>query len=128
MHNMHIYTVEDTGTFFETVYIVVNCVFNLFRVFGCNYNKNLYLKKKIKYACQVIYRRQTRYHPPLSPFHPPIISSINEYFFHERDVKCVLVSKLSTHYRKFPLTDVENFLCSWVGTRQGWVVTRPRTV
>ena len=41
MHNMHIYKVEDTGTFFETVYIVVNCVFNLFQVFGCKRNGSL---------------------------------------------------------------------------------------
>ena len=33
---MALCTGEDTGTFFETVYIVVNCVFNLFRVFSCS--------------------------------------------------------------------------------------------
>ena len=48
IHDMHFYKGEDTVPFFETVCIVVNCIFNVFRVFGCNdaallYHYNLYV-------------------------------------------------------------------------------------
>ena len=36
IHNMHFCKGEDTVPFFETVRIVVNCVFYVFRVFDCS--------------------------------------------------------------------------------------------
>ena len=46
IHNMALFVGEDTGTFFETVYIVINCVLNLFRVFCCTNTTFLLLNRR----------------------------------------------------------------------------------
>ena len=48
IHNVPLCKGEDTGTFFETVYIVVKSVFNLFQVFGCSKPK---LKSFLNFPC-----------------------------------------------------------------------------
>ena len=47
IHDVHFCTGEDIVPFFETGCMVVNCVFKLFRVFGCTTAK---YAKEIKYA------------------------------------------------------------------------------
>ena len=84
---------------------------------ACKKSRTLYGSDII---CNFPYRRRTRFPPPLSPFPPPIISSISDFLSFLKDVWSVLVCIPSTYCIKLPLSDVfEKFYLVWGRTRQG---------